>query len=140
MQRRALLELVNVRAANEADFASRAIKEVAIPPESQDCNSTFPLPLPKIFHPALPTVPYTLYPVQNPDPGFSASPSGANPLSTLTCSAAYFAQYVERQVSLGIFPTVGSFPGQSAASAGFSRYLSLSKSCLDHPHLASLQS
>ncbi|KAJ5100066.1 hypothetical protein N7532_007067 [Penicillium argentinense] len=40
MQRCALLELVNVRAVKEADFASRAIKEATIPPESQDCNST----------------------------------------------------------------------------------------------------
>lgn len=40
---------------------------------------------------------------------------------------------------LGLFPALKSFPGQGAASAGFSRYLSLLKSCLDHYHLASLQ-
>jgi hypothetical protein len=58
MQRRGLLELAGVRAVKEVDFASWAIKEARIPPESQDCNPT--LPLPKIFQLALPTVPYTL--------------------------------------------------------------------------------
>ena len=54
----------------------------------------------------------------------------------LPCSAAFsLVQYAKRYVSLGVFSAVESFPGQIAASAGISRCLSLSKSCLDHRHI-----